>query len=225
MSWFGAFYASSIGKKILVATTGLLMLLFLVGHMLGNLQVFAGRGPTIETTKLNEYGELLRTEMGVLWAIRLGLLTILVLHVVTVVKLSAENRAARPTAYAQRTYRSASVFSRSMLWGGIALFLYVVYHLLHFTAGVVHPGLFVRGDVYGNVVRSFQQPGIAVVYVLATIALYMHLHHGAASLVQTLGVTHPRHRGTLQTAGRALSVVICLGFVSVPLGVLLRVVQ
>lgn len=225
MSWLGTFYATSIGKKIVVALTGLVMVAYLIAHMLGNLQVFAGRGPTVEATKLNEYARLLRVEMGLLWAIRLALLGALVLHVVTTIKLSAENRAARKERYAQRSYRSASLYSRTMVWGGIALFAYVVYHLLHLTLGRAHPGLFVHGDVYGNVIRSFQQPAIVAVYLFATVALYFHLHHGAASLVDTLGVSHPRHRSALRAVARASAVVICAGFAAVPLGVLFRVVQ
>ncbi len=225
MSWLGTFYATSIGKKIVVALTGLVMVAYLIAHMLGNLQVFAGRGPTIEATKLNEYARLLRVEMGLLWAIRLALLGALVLHVVTTIKLSAENRAARRQRYAQRSYRSASLYSRTMVWGGIALFAYVIYHLLHLTLGSAHPGLFVHGDVYGNVIRSFQQPAIVAVYLFATVALYFHLHHGAASLVDTLGVSHPRHRIALRTVARVSAVVICAGFAAVPLGVFFRVVQ
>lgn len=226
MGWGAAFYGSSIGKKITVAVTGFLLLIFLVGHMLGNLQVFAGRGPTVESTQLNEYARLLRTEMALLWVLRFGLLLLLVLHVVTVISLSAQNRRARSMTYVgRRRYRQASVSSRSMLWGGIAIFTYAVYHLLHFTAGLAHADLFEHGDVYGNVIRSFQRPAIAVTYLVATIALYLHLHHGAASLVQTLGVSHPRYRALLQDGGRVLALVIAVGFASVPLGVLVGLVS
>ena len=225
MSWLGTFYGSSIGKKTIVAATGALMVLFLVGHMLGNLQVFAGRGPTPETTKLNEYAELLRFEMGILWAIRIGLLAIVVIHVITVIKLDLENRKARPDRYAVRRYEKANAFSRTMLWGGLAVLAYIVYHILHLTAGVAHPGLFEHGMVYDNVIRSFQDPLIAGVYVLAGIFLYFHLYHGTVSLFQTLGVSHPRHIATLEKVGHGLAAIIVLGFVSVPIGVLLGVVS
>ncbi len=225
MGWFSAFYGSSIGKKTVVAVTGLAMIGFLVGHMLGNLQVFAGRGPTPEETKLNEYAELLRMEMGLLWAMRLGLLTALVLHVVTVIKLRGENRRARPQNYAVQRYQSANAFSRFMMWGGIALLAYVVYHILHLTMGVAHPDLFEPHHVYDNVIHSFQKPLIAGVYVLATVALYFHLYHGVVSAFQTLGVSHPRHLQNVRVLGHALAVVIVVGFVSVPVGVLLRVVS
>lgn len=225
MGWVGAFYATSIGKKIIVAVTGAILILFLVGHMVGNLLVFEGRGPTLETTKLNEYAELLRAEMALLWAVRLGLLTAFVLHVVTTIKLVAANKGSRTEGYAERSYQRADVYSRTMFWGGLALFLYVIYHVLHFTAGTVHAGYFEPHDVYGNVVRSFQNPVIVGVYVLATVALFLHLRHGILSLFQTLGVDHPRHLNALGTLGQIVSAVIVLGFLSVPVSVLLGIVQ
>lgn len=225
MSWVRAFYGSSIGKKTIVAVTGAIMALFLLGHMLGNLQVFAGRGETSATTKLNEYAELLRFEMGILWAIRVGLLAALTLHVVTILKLRAENSAAREQRYAVRRYQKANAFSRSMFWGGLGIFAYVVYHILHLTAGVAHAGLFEHGQVYENVVRSFQNPLIAGVYVLATVCLYFHLFHGTVSLFQTLGVSHPRHLALVRTVGHFYAAVIVLGFASVPIGVLFGIVS
>jgi succinate dehydrogenase / fumarate reductase cytochrome b subunit len=225
MSWVSTFYGSSIGKKVVVAVTGAIMVLFLIGHMLGNLQVFAGRGPTSEATKLNEYAELLRFEIGILWAIRVVLITTVVVHVITVVRLRAENSAARSQNYALRRYQKANAFSRSMFWGGLALFTYIVYHILHLTAGVAHASLFEHGQVYENVIRSFQNPLIAGVYVLATVFLYFHLFHGTVSLFQTLGVSHPRHLELVRKLGHGLAAVIVLGFASVPIGVLVRVVS
>ena len=225
MSWVSTFYGSSIGKKVVVAVTGAIMVLFLVGHMLGNLQVFAGRGPTSETTKLNEYAELLRFEIGVLWAIRIVLISTVVLHVITVLRLRTENAAARGQNYAVRHYQKANAFSRSMFWGGLALATYIVYHILHLTAGVAHASLFEPGQVYENVVRSFQNPVIAGVYVLATVFLYFHLFHGTVSLFQTLGVSHPRHLELVRKLGHFVAAVIVAGFASVPIGVLLGVVN
>ena len=225
MSWMGAFYSTSVGKKAVVAVTGLIMVLFLIGHMMGNLLVFEGRGPDVHSTKLNEYSALLRTEMTILWGIRLVLLTAVVLHIVTTIRLVLENRSARPVGYAQRTYQETNVYSRTMIWGGIALFLYIVYHILHLTAGVAHAGLFTPHDVYSNVVRSFQSPLIAGVYILATIALFFHLTHGVQSLFRTLGVSHPRHLEGIKVGGRLLSAIIVVGFLSVPVSVLLGVVK
>jgi succinate dehydrogenase / fumarate reductase cytochrome b subunit len=164
--------------------------------------------------------------MPILWTIRVGLLVLVVIHVITVISLSWHNSRSRPVAYAGgRRYARATPASRTMLWGGIAIFAYAVYHILHFTAGIAHASLFEHGDVYSNVVRSFQQPGIAATYLLATVALYFHLHHGAASLVQTLGVSHPRYRAALQGGGRVFAAVLAVGFAAVPLGVLLGIVR
>lgn len=220
MSWIRSFYGSSIGKKFVVASTGAIMILFLLGHMLGNLQVFEGRGPTIETTRLNEYARLLRLEMPVLWTIRLVLLGALALHVVTTVQLTVQNRAARPDGYVVKKVVRSGLTSRTMIWGGLALFAYVVYHILHFTVGSVHAGMFEHGDVYGNVVRSFQVPVISIVYIVAQVFLYMHLRHGFQSLWRTLGVSHPRYVALAEGAGLVISLVIALGFISVPLAVL-----
>ena len=225
MSWVSTFYGSSIGKKTIVAVTGAIMVLFLIGHMLGNLQVFAGPGTATEPAKLDEYAELLRFEIGILWAIRVALITTVVLHIITVVKLRAENSAARGQNYAVRHYQRANAFSRSMFWGGLALFAYIVYHILHLTAGVAHASLFEHGHVYANVIRSFQQPLIAGVYVVATVCLYFHLFHGVVSLFQTLGVSHPRHLQAVEKFGHALAAIIVIGFASVPIGVLLGVVK
>jgi succinate dehydrogenase / fumarate reductase cytochrome b subunit len=225
MGWIGAFYATSIGKKIVVAVTGAILLLFLLGHMLGNLQVFAGPGPTPEQTQLNEYAHLLRAEMGLLWTVRLILIAAFLVHVFTTILLYLENRRARPVGYAVRHYRATTVYSRVMLWGGLAVLGYVVYHILHLTTGTIDPDLFDPGDVYGNVIRSFQNPWISGVYILATVALYFHLHHAFVSVFETLGVHHPRHLEWVKRGARVLAVVIVVGFVSVPIGVLLRIVE
>ncbi len=214
-----AFYRSTVGKKIVVAATGVAMASFLLAHMLGNLQVFAGRGATPETTKLNEYAELLRTEMALLWVARLGLITAVVLHAVTVAQLAVRNRAARPTPYKVFRTSQASLASRTMLWGGLAVLFYVVYHVLHFTVGSAHSDLFTPGDVYDNVVRSFQHPVIALVYIAAQIALFFHLSHGVQSAFRTLGVSHPGHISVVTKAGLAFAAIVTLGFVSVPVAV------
>jgi succinate dehydrogenase / fumarate reductase cytochrome b subunit len=220
MSWVRSFYGSSIGKKFVVASTGAIMILFLIGHMLGNLQVFEGRGPTVETTRLNQYAHLLRLEMPLLWTIRLVLLAAVILHVWTTIQLWLENRAARPEGYSNKQSVQSTLYSRTMIYGGLALFTYLVYHILHFTVGAVHKGLLEHGDVYGNVVRSFRVPAISVVYIVAQVFLYMHLRHGFQSLFRTLGVSHPRYVAMLERLGLVVALVITLGFIAVPLAVL-----
>ncbi len=225
MSALAKFYASTIGKKIVVATTGLMMVLFLLGHVLGNLLVYEGRGDTPATTKLNEYGELLRMEPAFLWTVRLVLLVTVVLHIVTTISLTRRNREARGTGYAVTRHKRASLASRTMIWGGMLLAVFIVYHILHFTAGAVHRGFFVHGDVYSNVVRSFQNPFIAGAYLLAMVFVFLHLQHGIASLAETLGVSHPRYVALLRKGGPALAFLIVLGFSSIPIGVLIGLIQ
>jgi succinate dehydrogenase / fumarate reductase, cytochrome b subunit len=210
--------ASTVGKKTIVAITGLLMVGFLFTHMLGNLQMFDGRGETIELTKMNAYAAFLKKEMALLWVARIGLILTAVAHVAFTIQLTRLNRAARPQSYGQRrTYSSAA--SRMMIYGGLFILGYIVYHLMHFTLGNIHPDLFHGEDVYQTVVDSFQIPMISIVYILAMMALFGHLYHGTVSLFQTLGVANPVHLQLIKKLGIGLSVVICGGFISIPLSV------
>lgn len=219
------FYGTSVGKKVIVALTGAFMVLFLMAHMIGNLQVFEGRGVAPELTKLNQYAELLRKEIAILWGFRLALLGSVFLHVMTTIQLTWQNREARPVEYASRKWVETTPASRMMIWGGIALGLYIVYHVLHFTTGTVHGDLYTHGDVYDNVIRSFQRPWISAVYIVAQVALFFHLYHGVLSAAQTLGVSHPTYLDFAKKAGVALSLIISLGFLIVPVSVLLGFVS
>jgi succinate dehydrogenase / fumarate reductase cytochrome b subunit len=215
------FLASSIGTKIVMAATGALLLLFLVAHVLGNLEVFWGRDA------MNHYGELLRTFPAMLWVARAGLLTLAVLHIVAAVRVARLNRQARPEGYVRKRNRVTTIFARTMLGSGIALAAFVVFHILHFTVRSVEPSYKTlhdtsgRHDIFGMVVDAFQRPSIAAIYVIAMALLGMHLVHGISSAVHTLGVAHPRYRGSLQHAGTVVAVLIILGFIAVPLSVLL----
>lgn len=225
MNWFGRFYGTAIGKKIVVAVTGFVMVGFLVVHMLGNLLVHEGRGPTTELTKMNEYAELLRVEPMLLWALRLILLAAVVVHVVTTIRLTAQNRRARGQGYAVKRTQAATLASRTMAAGGILIAVFVVYHILHLTLGKVHSTLFVHGDVYDNVIRSFQNPFIMTGYLLAMVVVFFHLKHGVTSMCETLGVSHPRYLGLVKVLGPTLAAVLFLGFVSVPLAVFFGLVK
>ncbi len=220
MSGIGSFYQSTIGKKVVVGVTGAILFGFVFVHMLGNLQAWEGPGDLHEKAKLTRYGELLRKEMALLWFARLTLIGAVVLHIVTTLRLAAANRAARPERYAMQKTMKTTLAARTMVLGGLALFAYVVYHILHLTVGRAHAGLFTEGDVFGNVARSFSHPAITIVYCLAMIPLFFHLRHGIQSAGRTLGLEHPEHIAKLETAGGILALVISLGFVSVPLGVL-----
>lgn len=209
---------STVGKKTIVALTGLMMVGFLFAHMLGNLQMFEGRGETAELTKMNQYAALLKSEMSLLWIARLGLLAAVITHIIFTIQLTRLNRAARPISYSnKKTY--SSIQSRAMFWGGLFILFYIVYHLMHFTIGNAHPDLFRGHDVYQTVVDSFQVPAIAIVYILAMITLFMHLSHGVQSLFQTLGMNNPIHVRAIKCIGFGLSVIICGGFISIPVGV------
>jgi succinate dehydrogenase cytochrome b subunit len=228
---------SSIGAKWLMAASGLGLLLFVIAHMLGNLQIFLGR------EKLNHYAETIQAMGMLLWIARLGLLALLVLHVATAFKLTGGNRAARPVAYERSQRRVTSYAARTMLFSGLIILAFVAYHLAHFTFGWTDPqgyGLhetwvrsegpmtgaaafgssYERHDVYGMVVAGFQQPVVSVLYVIAQFLLAMHIWHGASSMLQTFGVTHPAMHVVKGSLGKVLATLIFLGNVSIPLAVL-----
>ena len=223
-----AFYQSSIGKKILVAITGLAMLLFLVGHLTGNLLIF--KGPVA----LNGYAKWLHSLGGLLWVARIGLIVALVVHVVATIQLVRANRAARPQAYGKQETRKASGASRTMIWSGVIILSFIIFHLLHFTFGVQNgfydeskARYFVNGEhqVFNMVVDGFKSWGVSGFYILSMGLLCLHLSHGFASVFQTLGLTTPGTRGAIELAGRAYALVIFLGNCSIPLAVLLGLVH
>ncbi|HVR69649.1 MAG TPA: succinate dehydrogenase cytochrome b subunit [Vicinamibacteria bacterium] len=209
------FFASSIGKKVVMAVTGLALFGFVVAHMLGNLQVYLGR------EALNAYAEALRRVPAVLWAMRFGLLAAAALHVWSAYSLTRINRAARPVGYRERASRASTYASRTMRWSGVILLLFVVYHLLHFTIGTrsVHPR-FVPGDVYHNFVTGFQHPLVSAFYALAMLALGLHMYHGVSSMVQTVGLSHPRYDRWRQAFAVAITAVVVAGNLSFPVAVM-----
>jgi succinate dehydrogenase / fumarate reductase cytochrome b subunit len=209
---------STIGQKTIVAVTGIMLIGFLVAHLAGNLQMFAGRGETVELTKMNAYAVLLKSNALLLWTMRMGLIAIAATHIFFTISLTRKNRAARPQSYAaKKSYATAA--SRTMVYGGLFLLLFIVYHLLHFTLGYAHSDLFQSHDVYQNVVDSFNVPAIAIVYILAMCTLFMHLFHGTVSLFQTLGMVNPAHLAAIKKLGLGLSILICGGFISIPVAV------
>jgi len=222
------FYGSSIGGKIVVAVTGAGLFLFVLVHMLGNLQIYLGRGA------LNAYAEKLQHLPLLLWTARTGLLLFAIVHVTTAIRLTLRNRAARPVAYAFASTVQATVSSRTMIWTGLTIAAFVVYHLLHFTLGVVEPAAFrltetladgsLRPDVYSRVVAGFRNPVIAASYIVAMGLLAMHLRHGVPSLLQSLGLNHPRVEPVVRLAGPIFAGVVAIGNVSIPLSILLGLV-
>jgi len=225
--WIVTFYRSTIGKKIIMAATGLIGIGFVIGHMAGNLQAFIGRD------KLNAYGALLHGPLAeVLWIVRLILVAAVVLHVLMAWQLARRARAARPISYKNRSPQVSTWASRTMRWGGVLLLAFIVVHILHFTTGQLDPaGVHARvdaaghRDVYGNVVASFHLWWVTAFYVVAMIALGLHLYHGAWSSVRTLGYVKPSPHPLHRRIALAVAAIVWLGFTLVPLGVVTGVIH
>ncbi len=217
------FYKSTVGKKIAMALSGLVLVLFVIGHMAGNLKIFAGIDPSTGDYKIDDYGRFLRA-MGAemlghetfLWIVRAVLIACVVIHALSGIQLARLNRRAKPVGYEVKSYRSANAASLTMLYGGLFLILFIVYHISHFTTGAVHFRGFVEGEVYSNVWSAFQSYGIAGFYVVSMALLALHLYHGTWSMFQTLGVDTPRWNKGIRTAAKLVSIAIFLGFSSVP---------
>jgi succinate dehydrogenase / fumarate reductase, cytochrome b subunit len=218
-----AFWNTMIGKKVVMAITGIALIGFVIGHMLGNLKIFAGP----ET--INAYSRFLR-EVGMpeldygqlLWLVRIFLLICVALHITAAVQLTRMSRAARPIGYDTKRDVETTWGARTMRWGGVLLVAFIVFHLFHLTGGVVGfgPGQFKDLAVYQNVVAAFTVWPITVFYIIAMAALCLHLDHGIWSLLQTLGWNTARNEATLQMISRVIAVVVFLGFTSVPVAVM-----
>lgn len=218
MRWLLGFWRSTIGKKVVMAVTGIGLVVFVIGHMLGNLQVFLG------SDVFNHYAETLQGMGALLWLARAGLLVAAILHVVAAYQLTMINRRARPQAYARVEPQVATVASRWMRWGGVVLALFIVYHIGHMTTGSFHP-FFVRGQAYGNVILGFRSPWVVLFYVVAMVLLGLHLFHGIWSSVRTLGIARPGPRPLQRTVALWLAVGLWAGFTAVPVAVYLGFVD
>ncbi|MCP9207423.1 succinate dehydrogenase [Streptomyces sp. HD1123-B1] len=223
-SFIGSVWRSTVGKKAVMAVTGLIMLAYLVAHMLANLKVFLG------PDDLNGYAHWLRTlgepflpHEGFLWLARLALLTTVVLHGVAAAQLSRRDLAARPRGYAHQR-RRASYATRTMRWGGVILGLFIVWHVLDLTTLTVNERA-EPGHPYENVVATFSTWYGNAVYITAMLALGLHIRHGFWSAAQTLGAGRPRRDKALKTAANVLAAVLTCGFIAVPVGVMSGVVS
>jgi succinate dehydrogenase / fumarate reductase cytochrome b subunit len=214
-------YRSSVGKKVLMAVTGFIFVLFVVGHMYGNLKAFYGP----ET--FNHYAEFLR-DMGaplfmhgqLLWLIRIALLLAVLIHVIPAIQLWIAGSRARPVDYAHGLeVEETTVAARTMRWGGLLLLVFVVFHLLHLTVGSLHPE-FIPGDAYNNLVVGFRAWPVAGGYIVVMAALTLHLYHGVWSGLQTLGLNHPRYNRYRRPLAAIVAGVVFVGFVSVPAAVM-----
>lgn len=224
--WPLEFYRSAIGKKYVMAITGLMGIGFVLFHMIGNLKIYLGAGD------LNHYGEFLREILVPLlprtvavWLGRLGLIAALVLHLHAAYSLTKMNHRARPKKYAgDRDYVAANFASRTMRWSGIIVLAFIVWHLLDLTAGTTN-GDFVRGDPENNLVASFDRPYIAAFYVLANVLLGIHLFHGTWSLFQSIGANNPRFNAWRKRIAQGVAAAIVVGNVSFPLMVTFGVIE
>ena len=208
-------YRSTIGKKIIMAVTGVIGIAFLIAHMAGNLQIFEG------ADKINAYGRFLHGPAHELLLVqRVVLIVAVLLHILMAWQITQRNRAARPEAYRKREPQVSTLASRTMRWGGVLLLIFIVLHILHFTTGDVRPaGTFVLGDVYGNVVGSFRIWWVTAFYLVSMVFLGLHLYHGAWSSVRTLGLRGPSPTPQVRRVGGAIALIIAIGFALVPLAV------
>jgi succinate dehydrogenase / fumarate reductase cytochrome b subunit len=213
------FYQTTVFKKAVMAVTGLILFLFVIGHMVGNLQIFAGR----ET--LDAYGHLLHAVPELLWPVRIVLLTAVTLHIVSTIQLVKIKSDARPVAYVKKDNSHSSYASRTMYWSGPIIAAFVVYHILHLTLGMAQPSVYVQGAVYDNVVYGFQNYAISGFYILSMALLCTHLYHGAWSMFQSVGVSHPRYTPLLKKFAAIMAAIIFIGNVSIPVAVMLGLVK
>jgi succinate dehydrogenase cytochrome b subunit len=219
------FWHSAVGKKWVMALSGIALLGFVLGHMVGNLKLYLG------AAHLNQYAEWLRTfgepvlpRTVVLWIVRVGLIAAFALHIVAAAQLTRMNQRARPVRYqAPRDYVAANFASRTMRWTGVIIALFVIFHLMDLTWGQANPD-FVRGNVYDNVIASFERVPVAIVYIVANVALAIHIFHGAWSMFQSLGWNNPRFNPWRRSFAIAFALVIGIGNVSMPLLVVTGVV-
>jgi len=214
------FYASMVGKKVVMGVTGLIWVGFVVAHSLGNLLVF--RGPEA----INSYSRFLQSTGELLWALRIVLIVAVTLHVIAAVQLTAQSRAARPIGYTKRESQVATIASRTMRWGGALLLVFVIVHILHFTTGTIRPAdVFTRGDVYANVVSSFRIWWVTLFYILTMVALGMHLVHGAWSSVRSIGVSPPSPEPLHKKISVVVALFVWAAFTAVPVAVFFGIVR
>lgn len=218
MKLITALFQSTLGKKIWMAVTGLLLFGFVCAHMLGNLQLYLG------AEKLNHYAHLIQSNQPLVWTFRAVMLLLVGTHVLTAVQLWLRNRRSRPVKYRVFNPPAVDYAARTMVWSGPIILAFLLYHIGHFTVGCVHHD-FIRGDVYHNVVSAFQVWWVAGFYIVANLMLAIHLYHGLWSLFQTFGWDHPRFGHLRRWIAIAFAFVIGAGNISMPLAVLTGVVR
>ena len=223
--WLREVWRSTVGKKIVVALSGVVLMTYVILHALGNLKVIQGAGGD-GTAPVDDYSHWLHTigrpaipEDGVLWLVRVVLLVALALHVAGIWQLTARNRAARPQGNLPRT-QASSIASRTMLWSGIALGAFVVFHILHFTTRTIQPTDLAEGTIYANLHGTFSEWWLVAIYVAAVGTLFFHLRHALWSVTQTWGIDKPNRNPTLRRGATITTVLVVTAFALVPIGFL-----
>jgi len=229
MSWFGEFWRSTLGKKAVMAVSGIVLFGYVLLHMLGNLKLYLpryARGEHADELPLNVYAGWLRDvgapllpHEGALWLVRVVLVAAVVAHVWAAWQVTRASRRARPERYRKVDRVEVDYAARTMRWGGVILLLFVVYHLLHLTTGQAHHD-YVPGDVYHNVVAGFSLWWVSAVYIVANLFLGLHLYHGLWSMFQSLGWAHPTYNPWRRHFAVAFALVVTAGNVSFPVAVL-----
>jgi succinate dehydrogenase / fumarate reductase cytochrome b subunit len=229
MNLFSRIWNSSLGKKYIMAITGCALFAFVVGHLIGNLQIFLG------PEAINRYGAFLQGLGELLWVVRIGLLLMVVLHIWSAARLTIENRAARAKGYVEYKPVGSSYASRTMMMSGLIIAAFIIYHLLHFTVQNeainftgrnFHELVDAKGrhDVFAMMVHGFRQPMVSLFYVIAMALLCLHLSHGASAMFQSLGWKKAYYKPLLDTGARVIAIAIFVGYVSIPIAVLLNLV-
>ncbi|HEY2625776.1 MAG TPA: succinate dehydrogenase cytochrome b subunit [Candidatus Udaeobacter sp.] len=224
--FISAFYRSSVGKKMIVAVTGVILILFVVGHLLGNLQIFLG------PDWINGYSQHLRDLGPLLWAIRIFLLAAVTIHIYATIQLAIENRRARPEPYIDKEHVKATFASRHMVMSGLIVLAFIIYHIAHFTVRVTDPRFALlkadplnHYDVYSMMVYGFQSYLVSSFYVLGLFLLALHLSHGSSSFFQSLGLNDKKLTPRLALGGRIFAWLLFAGYTSIPIAILLGLIK
>ena len=230
MNIVAAFFKSSLGKKYIMALTGVGMFIFVVGHMVGNLQIFVGQ------EEINRYGAFLQGLGELLWGARIGLIALVAMHIWSAVTLSAQNKAARPVGYGNYNPVGSSYASRTMLMSGLIIAAFIVYHLLHYTFVVqaingtgqnfaeLHDSQG-RHDIYRMMILGFRQPIVSLFYVVGIALLCLHLSHGVSAMFQSLGLKDRNWKPLIDGFAKFIAIVLFVGYCSIPIAVLTGIVK
>jgi succinate dehydrogenase / fumarate reductase, cytochrome b subunit len=229
MNVVAGFFRSSLGKKYIMAITGVGLFLFVVAHMLGNLQIFLG------PESINRYGSFLQSLGELLWVARIALIVLVLLHIWSAIKLSAENKAARPIGYGEYKPKGSTYASRTMLMSGLIIAAFIIYHLLHFTVQAPVNGTgrdFVqlhdekgRHDVYRMMVMGFSVWYVSLFYIIAMVLLTLHLSHGVSAMFQSLGLKNRNWKPFIDGFAKFIAIALLIGYCSIPIAVLLGIVK